>query len=97
MDIIVCGKREGILRPCQPVKQPDGFAWLCPVCRFVCVRMSYGFLNGIAICPCGAEIEVTVGGQVVDLEQHYLDAPPEQPTKEFTDAEFLKECGIATD
>lgn len=67
--VIIVAKREGLILPCFPRVEPDGYSWTCPACPTIVARISYGLMNGLWRCECGAEIEVCVDGVRLDLEK----------------------------
>lgn len=74
--VIVVSKRNGVLLPCRPHQQADGFVWFCGACVTspIC-RVSFGVMNGLWRCQCGAEIEVCVDGEMVDLAALAVPSP----------------------
>jgi hypothetical protein len=80
-------------------------------CGTICCRASFGMINGVRQCQCGAEVELQVDGKVVDLSRFAMSRDKtfavmaiglrfgkdgDQPvTYAETDRDFLKECGIA--
>lgn len=66
--VMIVAKREGLILPCFPRVEPDGYSWTCPACPTIVARVSYGLMNGLWRCECGAEIEVCVGGKVIDIK-----------------------------
>lgn len=86
---MVLAKRNELLAPCHPYQEADGWVWRCAWCEEIICRVSFGVMNGNYRCPCGAELEISVDGHLVDLDRHKMGACNQ------SDEDFLKLCGIS--
>lgn len=67
--VIIVAKRNALILPCLPHPEADGFSWHCPACSGIVARVSFGIMNGVWRCRCGAEIEMCVDGVPIDLQR----------------------------
>jgi hypothetical protein len=101
---------SGVLLPCAAAPEPDGALWCCALCGQACIRCSFGVMQGLWRCQCGAEIQFLVDGRWIDprqiepLEPIAADkrktAEAEKPKRTRkkrikSDKDFLTQCGIA--
>lgn len=71
--VLLVAKRNGVIAPCRSCPQPDGMVWQCGFCSVVCTRVSFGIINGLWRCNCGAEIELFIDDKLVNLQKLSLD------------------------
>lgn len=96
VDVFAKCEGEEIWIQCPGYVTPDGCFWNCAHCSSLIIRASFGQMNGVYRCQCGAEITLLVDNQVVDIrELNGIRAPgAAQPVN---DKDFLRDCGIATE
>jgi hypothetical protein len=100
--VMVFVQRSGVLVACRAFPEPDGYHWNCPLCDQTVMRASFGVLNGLTRCTCGADTELIVDGRTIEisalnvLEQQPVQESAPQPRGVVNDEDFLRECGIAT-
>jgi hypothetical protein len=68
--IAVFVKKSGVLVGCRVYPTDDGCLWQCGVCGTMpLLRASFGVMSGYWRCPCGAEVELLIDGQPVELQE----------------------------
>ena len=64
--MVMIRTEAGILMPCEASPQPDGAAWACAVCGELCIRVSFGVMQGLWRCRCGVDVQLLVDGRFID-------------------------------